>query len=162
MMKKNIFFLLLILSLPFALSSQTRKAIPAGRYEALSGIKISRSGKADMQQTNLDSSKQVWVEIEKYFGPENGEILYANLASTEVAIKAKNFHEAKNMDQGFDLLITSDLTRDQSVMKFLRGKKMIALFDQRPIDKIITSLKKFEVITFRADTTTNFYLLKTK
>ncbi len=150
------------MSLPFALSSQTRKAIPAGRYEALSGIKVSRSGKADIQQTTHESSKQIWVEVEKYFGPENGEVLYANLASTEVAIKAKNFHEAKNMDQGFDLLITSDLNKDQSAMKFLRGKKMIALFDQRPIDKIISSLKNFEVISFKADSTTNFYLLKTK
>ena len=162
-MKTNILILILILSLPFALSSQTRKAIPAGRYEALSGIKISRTGKNQETGSSVrDTSKQVWSEVEKYFTNEQGELLYANLASTEVGIKSKNFHEAKSMDQGFDLLITSNLQKDKELVKYLRGKKMIALFDPRPLEKIIPSLKNYEVVSFRAEKTSNFYLLKTK
>ena len=162
-MKTNILILILILSLPFALSSQTRKAIPAGRYEALSGIKISRNGKnQEVGNQGRDSGRQVWSEVEKFFSNEPGEIVYANLASTEVGIKSKNFREAKNMDQGFDLLITSNLQKDKELIKHLRGKKMIALFDVRPLEKIIPSLKNYEVVTFRAEKNSNFYLLKTK
>jgi hypothetical protein len=162
-MKNNIIVFVLILALPFALSSQTRKAIPAGRYEALSGIKMSHSGKS--QETGSpghETSKQVWGDIEKYFSSESNEILYANLASAEVGIKSKNFHEASNMYLGFDLLITSDLQKDKMLIKFLRGKKMIALFDVRPLDKVMPIIKSYELVSYRAEKGSNFYLLKTK
>lgn len=162
-MKTNIFIFFLILALPFALSSQTRKAIPAGRYEALSGVKVSRSGKAqEIGTPGHESSKQMWGDIEKYFSNESSEILYANLASIEVGIKSKNFHEASNMYQGFDLLISADLQKDKALVKFLRGKKMIALFDKRALDKLMPTIKNFEIVSYRAEKSTNFYLLKTK
>ncbi len=162
-MKTNILIFLLILAIPFALSSQTRKAIPAGRYEALSGIKISRSGKSlDVGNFDRDSNKQIWNEVEKFFINESGEILYTNLASMEVGIRAKNIKEAQNMDLGFDLLITANLQKDKSVLKYLRGKKMVALFDTRPLDKMLNSIKDFEIITYRTEKNINFYLLKTK
>jgi hypothetical protein len=161
--KTNLFILTIILSLPFALSSQTRKAIPAGRYEALSGVKVSHGSKN--QETNNhdhDSSKQIWDEVEKYFINEPGEVYYANLAGTEVGIKSRNFHEAKSIDQGLDLLITSDLKKDKEFVKHLKGKKMVALFDSRPLEKIITTLHSYEVVSYRAEGNGNFYLLKTK
>ena len=162
-MKTNILIFLLILAIPFALSSQTRKAIPAGRYEALSGIKISRSGKSlDVGNFDRDSNKQIWNEVEKFFINESGEILYTNLASMEVGIRAKNIKEAQNMDLGFDLLITANLQKDKGVLKYLRGKKMVALFDARPLDKMLNSIKDFEIITYRTEKNINFYLLKTK
>jgi hypothetical protein len=155
--------MVIILALPFALSSQTRKAIPAGRYEALSGIKTSHNGKMqESSKQGRDSIQQIWNDIEKYFSNDTADILYANLASIEIGIKSKNFHEAKNMDQGFDLLITSDLQKDKILTKYLKGKRMVALFDVRPLEKIISSLKKYEVVAFRAEKNTNFYLLKTK
>ena len=162
-MKTNIFVLLLILSLPFALSSQTRKAIPPGRYEALSGVKTSHSGKIqEASITGHESTKQLWTDVEKYFINESGEVLYANLASVEVGIRSKNFQEAKNMNLGFDLLITADLQKDKPLLKYLRGKKVIALFDVRPLDKMVPVLKNYEIVSYRADKASNFYLLKTK
>lgn len=162
-MKTNIFVLCLILSLPFALSSQTRKAIPAGRYEALSGIKSSHSGKnQDASIVSKEGVRDIWAEIEKNYTTESGEVLFANMGSLEVGLKSKNFHEAKSIERGLDLLITSDLQRDKAMTKFLRGKKLIALFDVRPLQKIISTLTEFEVLSFHTEKNTNFYLLKTK
>jgi hypothetical protein len=162
-MKTNIFLLIAILSIPFALSSQTRKAIPAGRYEALSGIKVSHSVKNQEANTQeRDSNKQIWNDIEKYFANEKGDVLYANLSSQEFGIKLQNFHEAKDIDQGFDLLLSTNLQKDKEISKYLRGKKIVALFDHRPLEKIVSTLGRFEIISFRADKSTNFYLLKTK
>ena len=45
---------MMVLSIPFALS-QTRKAIPAGRYEALSGVKTSHGQKSIDSASSKDS-----------------------------------------------------------------------------------------------------------
>ena len=160
-MKTKFFIFLFFFTISFTIFSQTRKAIPAGRFEALSGIKVSHSTK-DSPGISKEGGANIWSEIEKNFPSESGEVLFANMGSLEVGLKSKNFHEAKNIEQGLDLLITSDLQRDKSMTKFLRGKKMIALFDVRPLQKIIFSLTDYEVISYRAEKATNFYLLKTK
>jgi hypothetical protein len=162
-MKTNIFLLIVILSIPFALSSQTRKAIPAGRYEALSGIKISHSVRNQEANAQVhDSNKQIWEDLEKYFANEKGDILYVNLSSREFGLKLQNFHEVKNIDQEFDLLLSTNLQRDKEISKHLRGKKIVALFDRQPLEKVISKLGKYEIISYRADKSMNVYLLRTK
>jgi len=155
--------LIVILSFPFALFAQTRKAIPAGRYEALSGIKLSRSGKnQDNIGSSKESTKSIWSELEKIYANDSGDILFANLAKVEVGIKSKNFKEALNSEKGFDLILTNDLKRDKAITKHLRGKKMIVLFDSRPLQKALPLLNEYEILNFQAEKASNLYLLKIK
>ena len=73
----NIIAFFFVLSIPFALSSQTRKAIPAGRYEALSGVKNSRNLKSTDSNVidRKDSTALFWNEVLSHM-PENTELSY--------------------------------------------------------------------------------------
>ena len=162
-MKSNIFILVIVLSIPFALSSQTRKAIPAGRYEALSGIKVARNSKnQETISSGLTTGKIFWQEVEKHFPVNAEEIVYVNLASMDFGIKSKNFHEAKNIDQDLDLLVTADLAKDQQFLKRLKGQGIIVLRDSRSLEKMMTHLKSYEVLSFHSEKDEHFYLLKRK
>lgn len=73
----NIIAFFFVLSIPFALSSQTRKAIPAGRYEALSGVKNSRTMKStDSSTEKRDSTILFWNEVLNHVPEETKELTY--------------------------------------------------------------------------------------
>lgn len=161
----NIATFVFVLLIPFALSSQTRKAIPAGRYEALSGIKVSRSSKGEVVAIS-SNQVNIWQEVQKNLPAEKNDFSYVKNYSQEInfsqLIPNKNFKEAKKLDQGFDFLVTTNLGKDKETLKHLRSKGLVMLISSTNIKELIGSFSSYELVAFVAQSSENYYLLKSK
>jgi hypothetical protein len=150
---------------PFALSSQTRKAIPAGRYEALSGIKVSRT-KNEVVQSN-SSEASIWQEVMKNLPADKANYFYfKNYTNQELNLSAlmptKNFKEVTRPEMGFDLLISENLKVDKDKLNNLSKKGMILFITKMPLKETINYLASYDLILFQSINRENFYLLKLK
>jgi len=165
----NILAFFFVLSIPFALSSQTRKAIPAGRYEALSGIKNSRAAKSTDSQTNekKDSASLFWNEVLSHI-PENSKNVsyYSTGNMDEFSVNyltTKGVRAARNFSGGTNILVSDDLKRDKDVIKNLKNKNgLVVLQDAQELKDVMASLGQFEVLLYQAEEKSNYFLLKLK
>lgn len=161
----NILVFLVVLSVPFAISSQTRKAIPAGRYEALSGIKVSHSTKTEISsQSSAETS--IWQEVSKNLPADKNEIYYFKKSNLEFNFATlfpnKNFREVKKADQGFDLLITDNIKNDKDSLKHLHSKGLVVVMSNIGLKEMISGLPNFELVVFQSAASSFNYLFKSK
>jgi hypothetical protein len=166
----NICAFFIVLAIPFALSSQTRKAIPAGRYEALSGVKNSRTAKST-DATSENSSKEAmslfWSEVVSHFPEKESKISFfvsGKMEDFEMSyLTAKGYKSNSNLSDKTKLIFSDDLKRDKETLKSIQGKdKLIVLKDNRELKDVMFALQKFEVILYQAENKTNYFLLKQK
>lgn len=162
----NITLLVMVLSIPFALS-QTRKAIPAGRYEALSGIKISRSIKSVDSSIAKDSLGLFWTEVAKHIPQGRTENSYFNSgvidANFKTFLSSKGVHEVDTLDSRVNILLSDNLARDNDSFKKVKTKgSLLILKDKHGLKDIISGLGQYEVVVYQAETDNNYFLLKRK
>ncbi len=167
--KTNITILVLVLSIPFALSSQTRKAIPAGRYEALSGIKTSHAHKNnDAQLSTKDSMNLFLTEVVKNIPQgKNDNMFFSSETSFDNSFKtvltSKGALESKNFDSNINILLSDNLSRDRDFIKKLKTKgSLVVLKDKQTLKEVMSSCGNCEVLVFQADSASNYFLLKLK
>jgi hypothetical protein len=156
----------MVLSIPFALS-QTRKAIPPGRYEALSGVKISHTQKSIDSSIPKDSVGLFWSEVAKHIPQGRNENSYYNSGVFDVNFKnflsSKGVLEAKSLDSRVNILLSDDLTRDNDTLKKIKTKgSLVILRDKHPLKDVISALGQYEVVIYQAEADNNYYLLKHK
>lgn len=164
----NIIAFFFVLSIPFALSSQTRKAIPAGRYEALSGVKNSRSTKSTdtSASSRSDSTALFWSEVLSHM-PENTELSYFSTGkldefSTSI-LTTKGLKAAKTPGEKTNIVFSDDLNRDRDVLKTLKNKNsLVVLKDSHELKDVMSSLGQYEVLLYQAEDKSNYFLLKLK
>lgn len=167
--KFNIFILLLVLAIPFALSSQTRKAIPGGRYEALSGVKNSRNT-ADISSHLLekkDTASLFWNEIINYL-PENSQNLsYFSRNESDAFARelfvSKGIRQSNHLKDNTTFFYTSNLEKDKEIIKRAKSKiKLIVVKDTKSLSQMMNSLNQFDVALYQSDKESHYYLLKIK
>lgn len=162
----NITLLIMVLSIPFALS-QTRKAIPAGRYEALSGVKTSHSVKSTESALAKDSLGLFWTEVAKHIPQGRNENSYFSSGAIDSNFKtflsSKGVLEAKNLDSKVNILLSDNLNRDTDLIKKLKTKgSLLILKDKHTLKDLIPLFGQYEVLVYQADVDNNYYLLKHK
>ncbi len=167
----NISALICVLSIPFALSSQTRKAIPAGRYEALSGVKNSRTSKAaDMSEEaglKTESANIVWNEALKHLPPGNVEVSYFSKSDLDPLwaslMSSKGLVPSKNVSTNTQIIFSDNLRRDLSLVKILSKGKIVILKDNQSLNDLLSLQAKYEVLAYQvAEDSNNLFLLKIK
>ncbi len=156
----------MVLSIPFAVS-QTRKAIPAGRYEALSGIKISHSQKSSENSLSKDTLSLIGAEIAKNLPTGQVEKTYFSSGSFESSflslLTSKGVQETKTNEGHVTIVLSDDLIRDTSLIKSIQKKgSLLMLKEKHPLKFILTSLDQFEVILYQSEAEIHYYLLKRK
>lgn len=162
----NITLLTVVLSIPFALA-QTRKAIPAGRYEALSGVKLSHSLKSADSSLAKDSLGLFWSEVAKHIPQGQNESSFYSTGEIDTNFKAflssKGVLEAKSLDSKVNILLSDDLSRDSEVFKKIKTKgSLIILKDGHALKDVLSALNQFEVIVYQAEVDYNYFLLQLK
>jgi hypothetical protein len=162
----NIILLTIVLSIPFALS-QTRKAIPAGRYEALSGVKISHSGKTGESSLTKDSLGLFLSEVAKHIPQGRSENFFYSSGEIETSFKSflvtKGVSEGKNFDSTVNVLLSDNLVRDIDLFKKIKKKgSLIVLKDTHGLKDVLSILNQFDVILYQSETDANYFLLQMK
>lgn len=163
----NIIAFFFVLSIPFALSSQTRKAIPAGRYEALSGVKNSRSVKnTDGAMTERkDSTALFWNEVLNHMPENSQDLSYFSTGkmddfSTNL-LATKGLKTSKKLGEKTNIVFSDDLKRDREVLKGLKNKNsLVVLKDSQELKDVMATLGQFEVLLYQAEDQSNYFLLK--
>lgn len=165
----NIAAFFFVLAIPFALSSQTRKAIPAGRYEALSGVKNSRSVKSTEAPTGerKDSTALFWNEVLNHM-PENTQNLsYFSTGKMDEfstnLLATKGLKTSKKLGESTNIVFSDDLKRDREILKGLKNKNgLVVLKDSQELKDVMSTLGQFEVLLYQAEDQSNYFLLKLK
>ena len=164
----NIIAFFFVLSIPFALSSQTRKAIPAGRYEALSGVKNSRSMKTtDSSTEKRDSTILFWNEVLNHVPEETKDLTYYSTGKMDdystSLLATKGLKNTKKVDKATSIIISDDLDRDMSLFKSLKDKNsLVVIKDSHQLKDVMVSMNQYEVLLYQAEEKSNFFLLKLK
>jgi len=164
----NIIAFFFVLSIPFALASQTRKAIPAGRYEALSGVKNSRSTKSTDSGavSRSDSTTLFWNEVLNHM-PENTDLSYFSTGKMDEfstsLLATKGLKTSKKLGEKTNIVFSDDLNRDREVLKTLKNKNgLVVLKDSHQLKDVMASLGQYEVLLYQAEDQSNYFLLKLK
>ena len=160
----NITLLTIVLSIPFALS-QTRKAIPAGRYEALSGIKFSHSLKNPDSLLAKDSLGLFLFEVAKHIPQGRSDNSFYSIGIDDINFKtffvSKGVLEARNLDNKVSILLSDNLNRDNDLLKKARMKgNLIILKDKHDLKDVLSAFNRFDLILYQAETESNYFLLK--
>ncbi len=167
----NISALVFVLSIPFALSSQTRKAIPAGRYEALSGVKNSRTSKLNDLSVeaglNAESANIVWNEALKHLPAGNSEVSYFSKSELDPIwaslLSSKGLVPAGKVSSSTQIVFSDNLKRDLSMFKSLSKGKIVILKDKQSLKDLVAPQTKYEVLAYQvAEDSNNLFLLKIK
>jgi len=164
----NIFAFFFVLAIPFALSSQTRKAIPAGRYEALSGVKNSRVVKSDQAMgEKKDSASLFWNEVLNHI-PENAQDVsyFATGKMDEFStnlLGTKGLKLSRILNDQTNIIFSDNLKRDYQVFKGLKNKNsLVVLKDTQQLKEVVASLGQFEVLLYQVEDQSHYFLLKLK
>ena len=162
----NIILLIFVLSIPFAVS-QTRKAIPAGRYEALSGAKSTHTIKGADTTQNKDSMGMFWSEVSKHFPTDRKQYSYYNSGVADTGFSSlfssKGIHESKYFDESINFFISDNLNRDNGPIKKLKVRgSLVILKDKHPLKEVMAFLNEFEVLIYESEGDSHYYLLKLK
>lgn len=163
----NIIAFFFVLSIPFALSSQTRKAIPAGRYEALSGVKNSRSIKSTDAPVGekRDSTTLFWNEVLNHVPENMQEVSYFSTGKMDEfsssLLATKGLKVAKKIGKKTNIIFSDDLNRDRETLQALKSKSsLVVLKDSHQLKDVMASLGQFEVLLYQAEDQSNYFLLK--
>lgn len=165
--KTNIAILLMVLSVPFALS-QTRKAIPAGRYEVLSGIKSAHVPKSSDTTAIKDSLELFWSEVVKNIPQgQRGSHFFSTQSILDPTVKnyfsSKGAIEAKSFSDKVNIVLSDNLNRDLELIKKLKTKgSLVVLRDKQSIKEVLNTCSTCEVLVFQAESDRNYFLLRTK
>lgn len=162
----NITLLVMVLSIPFALS-QTRKAIPAGRYEALSGVKISHSVKGSESVISKDALGLFWTEVAKHIPQGHKENTFFTSGTfdpnTKTFLNSKGVFEATAMGPKVNVILSDNVSRDSELLKKLKEKgSLLILKEKKSMKEILSQFPQYEVVVFQAEPDNNYYLLKYK
>lgn len=162
----NITLLVIILSIPFALS-QTRKAIPAGRYEALSGIKGSHGQKSVDSTSSKETINLFLNEVARHIPQTMGEKTFLTSGAFDSTflnfLTAKGLRESKEASNKLDMLLSDNIIRDSARLKTLTKRgSLILLKESRTLKDVISLFPQSEVVLYQAEVDTNYYLLKHK
>lgn len=163
----NIIAFFFVLSIPFALSSQTRKAIPAGRYEALSGVKNPRSAKNAEAPANerKDSTTHFWNEVINHVPAGTQELSYFSTGKMDEVsanlLSSKGLKTAKKLGDKTNIIFSDDLKRDREILNNLKNKGgLVVLKDPHELKEVMNTLAQFEVLLYQAEDQSNYFLLK--
>ncbi|AUN96791.1 hypothetical protein DOM21_17815 [Bacteriovorax stolpii] len=163
----NIAAFFFVLAIPFALSSQTRKAIPAGRYEALSGVKNSRSVKSTEAPAGerKDSTALFWNEVLNHMPENSQDLSYFSTGKMDEfstnLLATKGLKTAKKLNEKTNIVFSDDLKRDREVLKGLKNKSsLVVLKDSQELKDVMATLGQFEVLLYQAEDQSNYFLLK--
>jgi len=162
----NIALLIFVLSIPFALS-QTRKAIPAGRYEALSGVKISHSVKGNESALAKDALGLFWTEVAKQIPQGHKENTFFSSGAIDPNFKtflsSKGVIEAKEMSPKVNVLLSDDVSRDSDLLKKIKEKGSLLIVKEKKTPKeIIAQFPQYEMVVYQSEADNNYFLLKVK
>lgn len=167
----NISALICVLSVPFALSSQTRKAIPAGRYEALSGVKTSRSNKGSDQLDEAalknEPANIVINEAIKHL-PSNGKnFTYYSTGKLdplwENLFTSKGITQADKIAESTRVIFSDDLKRDKNLLENLKSGRIVILKDRQLLKDVLASSNQYEVLAYQAtEDAKHLFLLRIK
>ncbi|MGZ3787976.1 MAG: hypothetical protein ACXVLQ_05600 [Bacteriovorax sp.] len=162
----NISLLVTVLSIPFALS-QTRKAIPAGRFEALSGVKTSHSVKSAESALTKDSLGLFWTEVAKHIPQGRAENSFFSAGTTDPNFKtflsSKGVVESKKFDSKVNILLSDNLSRDSELYKKVKIKgSLVILKDKHSLKEVLAALPQYDVEVYQAENEENYFLLKLK
>lgn len=162
----NIALLIFVLSIPFALS-QTRKAIPAGRYEALSGVKLSHSVKSNESAIAKDALGLFWTEVAKHIPQGHKENTFYTSGAIDQSFKtflsSKGVLESKDMGPKVNIVVSDDGERDSNLLKQVKEEgSLIILKEKRSLKDILAQFTQHEVLVFQSEADSNYYLLKIK
>lgn len=167
--KYNIFILLIVLAIPFALSSQTRKAIPGGRFEALSGIKNARSHASALPSASekKDSTTLFWNEVLNHIPSGTHNISYFSKTEVDQFSKdlfiAKGIRKSSHLKDNATFFYSDNLSADADLLKKNKNKfHLVVLKDAKTIGEKLGALKDFDIVIYQADEKFNYYLLKFK
>ncbi len=164
----NITLLVMVLSIPFALSQTTRKAIPAGRYEALSGVKTSHSAKNVAESAlTKDTLGLFWTEVAKHIPQGRRENSYFSSGAMDTNFKtflsSKGVIEAKSFSSKVNILSSDDISRDTELFKKLKSKgSLLILKDKHGPKDVINLFSQYEVLVYQNEADYNYYLLRLK
>ncbi len=167
----NISALALVLSVPFAISSQTRKAIPAGRYEALSGVKNSRRVAATavngVSALKAESANIVWNEALKHFPSGKIEVSYFSKSELDPIwaslFSSKGLVAVSKISSSTQIVFSDNLKRDLNLVMSLSKGKLVILKDKQSLKDLITPQAQYEILAFQAaEDSNNLFLLKIK
>lgn len=168
MMKQttNITLLIMVLSIPFALS-QTRKAIPAGRYEALSGVKISHSVKGNENAIAKDALGLFWTEVAKHIPQGHKENTFFSSGvfdpSFKTFLSSKGVLEAKEMGPKVNIVLSDNVARDNELLKKMKEKGSLVILKEKHSPKeILSQFPQHEMVVYQSEADSNYYLLKYK
>jgi hypothetical protein len=164
--KNNITLLILVLSIPFALS-QTRKAIPAGRYEALSGVKVSHSLKGGESALTKDSQGLFWSEVSKHIPQGRNENSFFNSGVSDINVKSllssKGVLESKTLDKKVNILLSDNIGRDDDLFKMMKTKgSLIILKEKKSLQEVLAYFSNFELLVYQVENDSHYFLLKKK
>lgn len=156
----------MVLSIPFALS-QTRKAIPAGRYEALSGVKVSHGPKSSDNSLAKDSVGLFWSEVVKHISQGKNENYFYSIGAIDGNVKnyltGKGVLEAKSLGGKVNVVLSDSLERDSAAFKNISIKgSFIILKDKHDLKDVISTLSHYDVIIYQAEVDDNYFLLRLK
>lgn len=162
----NITLLVMVLSIPFALS-QTRKAIPAGRYEALSGVKATRSTKGSEVNISKDSLSLFWNDVVKHLPQGRSENFYYSSGLLDPNVKellnSKGVMESTSVNSRVNILLSDDFGRDNNLYKKIKNKgSLIILKDKRSLKEVILAFGSYDVLMYQTEADSNYYLFKLK
>jgi hypothetical protein len=165
----NIVTFFSILAIPFALSSQTRKAIPAGRYEALSGVKNSRSVKSidAAGDEKKDSVGLFWNEVLKHVPEKSKELTYFTKGKldqfSDNVLNNRGLKAVSSLTAKTNIVFSDDLKRDITFLNELKNKKsLIILKETRELKDVIPVLARFNVLVYQSEDVAHYYLLQFK
>ncbi len=157
----------MVLSIPFALS-QTRKAIPAGRYEVLSGIKSSHASKIGESGAAKDTLGLFFAEVVKNIPQGKAENLFFSTQnsidpSLRSLLTSKGAIESKVLDPKVNIVLSDNLVRDLEIIKKLKTKgSLIVLKDKQSIKHVMNTCQNCEVMIYQSESDENYFLLKMK
>lgn len=165
----NIVSFLLVILLPFALSSQTRKAIPAGRYESLSGVKSLKSKQAEVELNDIkkDEVYDFWLETISNFGHEETELNYFayGLIDKKVLdlLDKRNFKLVQKLNSKALLIYADNFSMVKAeLLKVANNKTFILLNEKSEINELVKNLNEFEIVIYRLIEGQHYYLLRFK
>jgi hypothetical protein len=165
----NIVTFFSILAIPFALSSQTRKAIPAGRYEALSGVKNSRSVKSldSSGDEKKDSVGLFWNEVLKHVPEKSKELTYFTKGkldqSSDNVLNNRGLKAVSSLTAKTNIVFSDDLKRDITFLNELKNKKsLIILKETQELKDVMPVLARFDVLVYQSEEKAHYYLLQLK
>ncbi len=166
--KIQILILILILSLPFALSSQTRKPIPAGRYESLSGIKSANDAAlVSDASVAIDKNLILWNEMMNSFASQNKKniklFMNGNLSIETIPAQYKtNVLVTNKFSASIDVLLTDNIKRDLNLVSKMSNQSMIILYEAIATQELKNSNKNLELLTYISHKNSSFSLFKVR